>query len=555
MPEYIEVIPLGGLGEFGMNCSAIRHEAGLILIDAGMTFPRNDLGGELGVNVVVPDIAFLRESPQRLGAIFLTHGHEDHVGAVSYILDRIPTPVYGSRLTLGLVEQRLKERGLLDSADLRPIKEREKIEIDGFVVEPLRVTHSFPEAFAYAIETPAGRIIWTGDFKFDQSPSDGYTTDMSRLSEYGDRGTLALFSDSTNSQTSGLSPSESTVEEPLRNCFRRASGRIVLSCFSSSIHRIQTVLDLAAEFDRKVVVAGRSLSQNIHITTELGYLTVPDDVLTRASLAKGLAPERLVILASGSQGEPMSAMSRLAVEGYKGLRVEKGDLVVLSARIIPGNEKKIASLANHFCRRGAQVVDSKNSGVHASGHGFQEDLKLMMSLTKPRYFIPIHGDFRQLTEHARLAREQGIDEDRVQLIENGEVLRLDEDSARVVDQVTAGRRFIDEGHAGEVHELVLRDRRYLSEDGFLVIVLRMDRFESEPIGDPELISRGFVLMDESEDLMDRTGAEILEIIEATASEEIADEELFKEILRKGVRRFLRKQTGKRPMILPVIIEI
>ncbi len=547
----MEMIPLGGVGEFGMNCSAIRYGDSIILVDAGMTFPRSDQGSGLGVNVVVPDIEFLREHRDQLLGIFLTHGHEDHIGAISYIINEIPLPIYGSRLALGLVGNRLRERKL--KAELIPIQARQQLEVGPFRIEPIFVTHSFPESFAFAIETAAGRILWTGDFKFDQSPIDGRTSDMHRLASLGEEGVVALFSDSTNSSLPGLCPSEYSVWEPMRNLFRTSTGKIVVTCFSSSIHRMQIVLRLAREFGRKVMLAGRSLTSTLHKASDLGYLSIPEGVLVHS--VKDLPDERVVILASGSQGEPMSAMSRLAVNEFKGVRIVEGDLVVLSARMIPGNENRIGRLVDHFYRRGARVIEPVGTGVHASGHGFREDLKLMMSLIRPRYFIPIHGDYRQLKEHTLLARQQGIDPDHILLIENGDVLRLDPDQAEVVDKVHVGRRFIDEGYTGEVHEMVLRDRRFLSEDGFLVVVLRMDRFEGSLIGDPELISRGFVLMEDAEDLMEATRQEVVKIIDGTPAEELRDEELFGEILRKRLKKFLRKATGKRPMILPVMLEI
>lgn len=555
MKDYAEVIPLGGLGEFGMNCAALRSSGGMILIDAGMTFPQTDLGSGLGVNVVVPDITFLRQNKDELKAIFLTHGHEDHIGAVSYIVEELPVPVYGSPLTLGLVKHRLLERNLLDRVELRVLEARRPVDMAPFRVEPLLMTHSFPESFAFAIDTPGGKIVWSGDFKFDQTPVDGQTSDLHGLASHGEDGVAALFSDSTNSQNPGLCGSEMSVMQPLRDHFLRTKGRLIVSCFASSIHRIQIVLDLAAERGRRVAAAGRSLVSNIEKASELGYLNPPPGVLISLTDVDGYDPEELVLLVSGSQGEPMSALSRLAVDEFRGVRVAAGDVVILSARVIPGNEKRIANLVNHFYRRGAQVVDPRESRVHVSGHAFREDLKLMINLTRPRFFVPIHGDYRQLKEHALLAEMQGVPPENIHLIESGDVLRIEAHKAEVVGKAAVGRRFIDEGHGGEVHEVVLRDRRFLSEDGFIVVVLRMDRYEGELIGEPELISRGFILMEESEELVESAKDEIARIIRESSAEEIADEELFKEILRKGLRRFLRKKTGKRPMILPVTLEI
>ncbi len=550
----LEVIPLGGLGEFGMNCAALRHGDEMILIDAGISFPGGSQG-RLGIDLIVPDIEFLLAHRSQLKAILLTHGHEDHAGAVSYVVDRLPVPVYGSRLTLGLVANRLEERGLLQTADLRTIGAREPIEIGSFRIEPLHVTHSFPDSYCFAIRTPAGTVIWTGDFKFDQTPIDRRLSDIARLSEYGEGGVLALFSDSTNSNVEGLAPSEYSVVEPLRNLFHRAEGKIIVSCFASSIHRIQVVLDLAREFGQKVVVAGRSLITNIRVASELGYLQGASDLLINLGDARDYPRDQLVVLATGSQGEPMAALSRLAVNEFKKITVEEGDMLLLSTRIIPGNERLISNLINHFYRRGAEVIDSRLASIHASGHGFRADLKIMINLTQPRYFVPIHGEYQQLCMHAELARQQGIPRERVKVVETGDILELSADRIEVTGRAPVGRRFIDEGHREEVDEVVVRDRRFLSEDGFLVVVLRLDRASGELIGEPELVSRGFVLMEDSEELMEASRRLILKTVQETPAEERQDEELFQEIVRKRLKKFLRKQTGKRPVIMPVTLEI
>ena len=552
MKKHVEIIPLGGVGQFGMNCTVIRCGDDMILVDAGMTFPGGDLGTNMGVDVIVPDISFIREHQDQLRAILLTHGHEDHSGAVSYVINEVPVPVYGSRLTLGMVGARLKERRLYDSAQLNIIEARDRLTFGALEIEALHVTHSFPDSFCFAISTPAGRLIWTGDYKLDQTPIDHKLTDISRLSKYGEEGVLALFSDSTNSEVPGLASSEFSIYEPLRELFRKTGQRIIVSCFASSIHRIQIILDLAQEFGRKVATVGRSMVSNTKTAAALGYLHFPEDLLVPSGEVKNLPRDQIVVLASGSQGEPLAALSRLAVDEFKGISVEEGDTVILSARIIPGNEKLVSNVTNHFYRRGAHVYDSRTSNVHASGHGLQDDLKLMINVTRPKFFIPIHGEIRQLKCHAALARDQGIPEERTLIIENGDILRLTADAARITDKIKVGRRFIE--LAEEVHEVVLRDRRYLSEDGFLVVVLRLDRFTGDLIGLPELVSRGFVLMDNSEELMEATGREVSAIVADTPQEEKQDEELFKEIIRKKLRRFLRKQTGKRPMILPVTIE-
>ena len=552
MADFLEFIPLGGLGEFGMNCATFRYGQDMILIDAGITFPSVDQGGDLGVDVIVPDISFLKEYSHQLRAVLLTHGHEDHAGGVSYVVDEIPVPVYGSRLTLGMVASRLKERGLRERTELIPIEARQILQFGAFSVEPLHVTHSFPDAFCFAISTPVGQIIWTGDFKFDQTPIDKKTTDIARLSEYGERGLLALFSDSTNSEVPGLAPSEFGMYRALGSLVREAPGKIIVSCFASSIHRIQVVMKLAQEAGRKVAPVGRSMVSNIRIASELGYLEVPKGLLISIKEAKQYSPSELLIVASGTQGEPMAALSRIAVDEFKGLTLEEGDTIILSARVIPGNEKRISNLTNHFYRRGARVYDSRQASIHASGHGLRDDLKLMINLTRPRFFIPIHGEYRQLKNHSLLALDQGVSAENVLILETGQSLRFSPDSAEKGEQIPVGRRFMDET-VSEVHEVVLRDRRYLSEDGFVVLFVRINRSSGELVGSPELVSRGFVWIDESTELMEAAQQDVASIVSKTPLEEKQDEELFKEVLRAGLRRFLRKNTGKRPMILPVIV--
>ncbi len=553
MSDCLEVMPLGGLGEFGMNCAALRCGSDMILIDAGVTFPGNGQGYDLGVEVIVPDISFLKENQEQLRAILLTHGHEDHAGGLAYLIGEIPVPVYGSRLTLGLVTERLKEHKLEDSAQLVSIEARQKLEFGSFTVEPLHMTHSFPDAFCFAISSPVGRIIWTGDFKLDQGPIDGKISDLDRLSEYAEKGVLALFSDSTNSRTSGQAASETTMYDALRNLFETAQKKIIVACFASSIHRIQVILDLAQESGRKVVPVGRSMITNIKIATQLDYLHVPENLLISAKETKDYAVDELIVLATGSQGEPRSALSRMSRNEFKAIEVEEGDLVILSARIIPGNEKPISNLMNHFYRRGARVYDSRHSSIHSSGHGLRDDLKQMINVTRPKFFVPIHGEFRQLKNHAELAQDQGIPPENILIIENGDILKLLPDSMEVAGTIKVGKRFIDEGLLEEVHEGVLRDRRYLSEDGFVVLVLRLDRVTGDLLGEPQLVSRGFVLMETSSDLVEAAQNEVSSLVAQTALEDRQDEEVFKDLLRKGLRRFLRKQTGKRPIILPVLL--
>jgi len=555
MNDFVDVIPLGGLGEFGMNCAVMRSGSDLLIIDAGIAFPRGERGIELGVQVIVPDFSFLEGQESQVQGLVLTHGHEDHIGAVPYLLQQMELPVYGSALTLGLVEAKLKERKLLHRARLIEVRSRDILELGRFTVEPLHVTHSYPDSFCLAISTPIGRLLWTGDFKFDQTPIDGKISDLHRLAAVGEQGILALFSDSTNSLSSGLAPSEYYVVEPLRDLFRRSNRKIIASTFASSIHRVQIFCDLAREFGRKVVALGRSMIGNIRIASELGILKVEPDLLVPAGSAGQYPSSRLLVLASGSQGEPMSALGRLAVDEIKGVQIEENDTVILSTRIIPGNEMSINRIVNHLVRRGAKVYDSSHSLVHVSGHGYRDDLKLMINLTRPRFFVPIHGDYRQLKAHQWIAMDQGVPGDRTLLIESGDVLRVASDSISVAEKVHVGRRFIDEGAYEEVHEAVLKDRRLLSEDGFVLVILQLDRFSGDLIGEPELVSRGFVMMEESEDLVAAAKDRIVQLVSEAPLEQKRDEELFNEMLRKELRRLLRKRTGKRPLIVSLTMEI
>ena len=551
MSPSVEVIPLGGLGEFGMNCAVLRCGEEMILIDAGVMFPNGSLRG-LGLDLIVPDITFLKENKEHLHAILLTHGHEDHIGGLPFLINEVPAPIYGSPLALGLVRRRLKERDLHRSVPLNPIEPRQQLEFGSFQVEPLLMTHSMPDSYCFAIRTPAGAVIWSGDFKFDQSPIDGRLSDMGRLAEYGDEGVLLLCSDSTNVAMVGLTPSEQHIREPVRSIFRRAEGRIFVSSFSSSIHRIQTVMDLAEEFRRKVIVLGRSMVSNLEIAHDLGYLKIPPGVLQPLSESRNLAPNEVVFLATGSQGEPRSAMNRLAYDQYRRIMIQDGDTVILSARIIPGNERNVAGMINHFYRRGAFVYDSRTTQVHSSGHGFQADLKILLNLTRPKYFVPIHGEYRQLAKHARLARGQGLGPDQVRIIESGHVLEVSEEGAHLKDEVPVGYRYIDSGNRQEVEVDVIRDRRYMAEDGFVVVLLPTDRFEKKMLGPPEVILRGILSAEPAASLAEDLSRQALLAIKDLRAPEKEDEDIFAEHIVRHLKRYLKKTTGKRPLIVPVL---
>lgn len=556
MPENkLQIIPLGGLGEFGMNMTAIRFGDDMIVIDAGMMFPEDEL---LGVDLVMPDLAFLKENQSQLRALILTHGHEDHIGAVPYLLSEIDVPVYGTAFTLALVERRLEEYELDEEPDLITVRPRQVLEIGPFKIEFIHVTHSIVSAVALAITTPLGAIIHTGDFKVDPTPTDNELFDLHTLADYGKRGVLLLLSDSTNADRPGYTESERAVQPRMEDIFNRAQRRLLISCFSSSIHRIQLVLDLSAEFGRKVALIGRSMISVSEIAHSLGLLEIPDGVLIRPQDVMDADPQKVTVLLSGTQGEPMSALSRVAVDNHKHVSVEPGDTVVLSARIIPGNEKAIFRMIDHMSRRGADVMyGSMNPPVHVSGHASMEEMKLVLNLVRPRYFMPIHGEFRQLTKHGRLAehlRASGLEE--TFIMESGDVLEIDHHGARRAGKVTVGRVCIDSGSVDEVvEEMVIRDRRHLSEDGIVLPIIAIDRQSGRIESLPEIVSRGFALAEDGSDFMQAARQVVAKTLEASNREEKTDWGVIKEKIRADLKRYIVKETSRRPLIMPVILEL
>jgi ribonuclease J len=554
-PDVVEAIPLGGLGEFGMNMMVLRYGDQMVVIDAGLMFPDEEL---LGIDIIVPDISFLIENASQVKAFLITHGHEDHIGALPFVLPAlIHAPVYGTRYTLGLVRAKLEEHGLLGEAKLVTVTPRQVEQIGDFRVEFIHVTHSIVDAVMLAITTPIGTILHTGDFKIDSSPLDGQVMDLPTIAEYGSRGVLALFSDSTNSERPGFTPSETTVIERLDEIFHHAPKKVVVACFTSSIHRIQIVLNLSQKYNRKVLLGGRSMLANTKIAGDLGFLKVPDGILSRFQDARKLPSERLTLLMTGSQGEPMAALPRLAVDNYKGVQIEPDDSVIISARVIPGNEKAISRMVNHICRHGAHVYydDGSQPPVHVSGHASSEELKLLLNLVRPKFFVPIHGEYRQLFRHAELAKSLQAVKQKVLIAETGDRIELKRDEALIAGKVPVGRIFIDEGSLDEVEEIVVRDRRHLAEDGIVLPVLAIDKATGKLEGQPEIITRGFVFVDEGDSLLDDSRGRVLQTIEESTFEELTDWAVIKEKIRTDLRRFLFKQTSKRPLVLPVILEI
>jgi ribonuclease J len=554
-PETVEAIPLGGLGEFGMNMMVLRYGDQMIVIDAGLMFPDEEL---LGIDIMVPDISFLIENASQVKAFLLTHGHEDHIGGLPFVLPPLMhVPIYGTRYTLGLVKGKLEEHGLLDQAKLVTVKPRQVEQIGDFRVEFIHVTHSIVDAVMLAITTPAGTILHTGDFKIDSSPLDGQVMDLPTIAEYGSRGVLALFSDSTNSERSGFTPSETTVIERLDEIFHHARKKVVVCCFTSSIHRIQIVLDLAQKYSRKVVLAGRSMLANTKIASELGFLKIPDGILIKPQAALKLPKERVAMLMTGSQGEPMAALPRLAVDNYKNIVIEPDDSVVISARIIPGNEKTISRMINHIYKHDAHVYydDGSLPPVHVSGHACAEELKLMLNLVRPKFFVPIHGEYRQLFRHAELAKSVRAVKSKVLIAETGDRIQFTAGDAQIVGKVPVGRIFIDEGSLDEVEEVVVRDRRHLAEDGIVLPVLAINKATGKLEGQLEIITRGFVFIDGDDSLMSDSKERVLKTLAESTFEEVTDWAMIKEKIRTDLRRYLFKQTSKRPLVLPVILEI
>ncbi len=541
----LRVIPLGGLGEIGMNLMVYEIDGQAIVVDCGMMFPD---AATMGVDVIVPDMTYLFENKDRVRAIFLTHGHEDHIGAVPFLVEQVKVPVYGMPLTLGFVQDKFDEFGIED-VDLRTIKPREVVEIGPFRVEAIRVTHSIVDAVGFAIDTPAGTIIHTGDFKIDHTPVDGKTTDLTRLAAYGERGVLALVSDSTNALVPGHCPSERSVAGALDRVFSNAKGRIICTTFASHIHRVQQVIDLARKHGRKVLLIGRSLVDNIETAERLGYIRFPREA--RAS-SPDLLPHHLVIMTTGTQGEPSSALSRMAVGEHKQISVEKGDIVVISARTIPGNERAVAHVIDNLYRRGAEVISHDYPDVHVSGHACQEELKLMLNITRPKFFVPMHGTLRHLIHHARLAESVGVPHGVV--MTNGQVAEIDGDRIQVLEErVAFGKVFID-AEAEEVPEVVVRDRQHLAEDGFVIVVVAIDS-SGRLIRDPEIITRGLVHVDESGEMLDALRRQLVGMFAESTPEEMRDSDLIHERMRALLKRYFRKTMGRRPLILPVIWEM
>jgi ribonuclease J len=550
--RMLEIVPLGGLGEFGMNMLALGWGETTIVVDAGVMFPDPEL---LGVDRIIPDLTYLQQKG-RIAALVLTHGHEDHIGGVPHVVPLVDGPVYGTPLTLALAEPKLVEHGI-ERTSLVPVRPKDRVTVGPFGIEFIRVTHSIPDCVALAIHTPAGVIVHTGDFKIDQTPIDGEHFDVHRFAQLGADGVLALFADSTNIDRRGFTGSELEVVEAFEEIFTSVRGKLIVAAFASSIYRMQILVDLAAQFDRKVAFVGRGMIQNSEIAIRLGHLRIPAGMQIRDSDVPTYPAQDVLCLSTGSQGEPAAALSRIAIDDHRHVKVGEDDTVVISARAIPGNEKAIGRVINHLGRRGADVIHEGIKHVHVSGHGSEEELKLMLSLVRPKYFIPVHGEYRQLSQHARVAKRVFAGTNprpEILLAEDGDVIVFDDEGGRIAGKAPVGRVLIDDTRTGEVGDEVLRDRRHLAEDGLVVPVVAINKQTGALEGVPDIITRGFVMEDSQALLAD--GARLLgDVVAQTSLEERTDQGLIKEKLRVELRRFFRKRSGRRPFVLPVIMEI
>ncbi len=553
MGNVLELIPLGGVGEFGMNCMAVRYDDEMIVIDAGMGFPEESV---YGVDVCVPDFDFLEEYRDNITAIILTHGHEDHLGALPYILKKFNVPVYASHFTAGLADRKLDEHDLLDDVLLHRVEPRQVVEIGPFKIEFIRASHSLVDCFSLAIRTPVGTIVHTGDYKVDETPVIGEPIDLRTLRSYGQEGVLALLSDSTNATVPGRTPSERAVIPAFEEIFNESRGRIVVAAFASSIHRLQIVLDVAHQFNRKVCVLGRSMQKNVEIADELGFLDIPDGLMVSLGQTKSLDDDEIVFLVTGSQGEPRAALSQMANQSYKGLTIEEGDTVVLSARIIPGNERAISRLIGAIYKRGANIIEEKRRLIHVSGHASQEDIKIMTEAVRPKFVVPIHGEYRMLFRHKEFIRNHlNYDEENIILIENGDVLELDGERAVVVDKREVGRTFIDETGFEEIDTGTVRERRQLAYDGVVTLVVTINEETGELEAPPEIVTRGLLGVDSSNGFIKDAQRVVTKAIENAPKAERQDTTLLKEHVRVELKRFIQKKTGAKPVILPIVVQV
>ncbi len=548
----LDILPLGGLGEIGLNMLLFHCRNQILVVDCGLMFPEEE---HLGVDVVIPDFSYLLAHREKILGILLTHGHEDHIGALPYLLDQLQAPLYGTRLTLGLVREKLREFGLEERADLHVVQAGEILALGDFRVEPVAVAHSIADGVGLGIDTPAGLFVHSGDFKLDSRPVDGRTTDLEHFRAFGDRGVVALLSDSTNAEREGTTLSESSLRPTFRRIIGESPGRVIVATFASHIHRIQQVVDVASELGKKIHLNGRSLVSNARIASQLGCLHLPSRLLVDAGTLRSLPSDRVVILTTGSQGEPLSALSRMAVNDHRQITIQPGDTVVISARVIPGHEKAIARTINHLFQRGARVLYSKVADIHVSGHANREELKTLIEAVRPRYLIPIHGEYRHLAHHAELAEQASLPRRNILLAENGNRLRFERGEGKLSGKVTAGRVLVDGKGYGDIHDAVLKDRRRLAQDGILLVIIGINKQTGDLVAGPDIITRGVTFEGESQPLIDEA-REVVSAVLAGCGSEIKTEWGEVQIkVRKALRRYIDRRVERRPLILPTIIEV
>ncbi len=551
-PSKLKIIPLGGLHEIGKNMTVFEYENEIIIVDCGLAFPEDEM---LGVDLVIPDITYLEKNKEKIRGMFITHGHEDHIGAIPYFLKKINVPIYATRLTCGLIRNKLDEHKLLKSTKLIEVEQGETIKTGKFSVEFIRSSHSIPDSVMLAIKTPVGTILHTGDFKIDYTPIDGKIMDLGRIAELGNEGILALMSDSTNAERKGFTMSERTVGDVFEKLFQGCRKRIVVATFASNVHRVQQIVNCAVRYNRKIAVCGRSMINMINTARELDYITVPDNVFIDIDMIKNYTDDQLVIITTGSQGEPMSALTRMASGEHRKVQITADDLIIISANPIPGNEKLVSKVIDDLMQIGAEVVYSSLADVHVSGHACQEEQRLMLALAKPKYFLPVHGEYRQLKAHGETAEEMGMDKDNIFMLTNGRVFELNQEEAKLTTSVQSGRILVDGLGVGDVGNIVLRDRQHLSQDGLIIIVMTMDSSTGEIIAGPDVISRGFVYVRESENLMENVKAVIRSEIEKCERNHITDWATIKSNLRDNLKDYIAQKTKRNPMILPIIMEV
>lgn len=550
--KKVSLIPLGGLGEIGKNMMVVRYGDEMLIIDSGLMFPEDDL---LGIDLVIPDITFLVENRAKIKGIVITHGHEDHIGALPYVLREISAPVFGTKLALGLIQGKLKEASFKPASSFNVIKPEDEIQLGCFKVEFFRVCHSIPDAIGLGIHTPLGLIVHSGDFKFDPTPVDGESTDFHHLAKLGKEGVLVLLSDSTNVERRGFTQSERVVGQTFQENFGKSKERIIVASFASNVHRVQQVIDAAHKYERKVAIAGRSMVNVVNIASELGYLTLPEDILIDLNELSLYPRDKVVLVTTGTQGEPMSALSRMATGDHRWVKIQKGDTVIISSTPIPGNEKLVSKVVDQLFKLGADVIYGSQSGMHVSGHASREELKIMLSLVKPKYFIPVHGEYRMLIKHAQLAEEMGVAKQNIFVAENGDVLDFTPEKGMISGKVSSGRVLIDGLGVGDVGNIVLRDRRLLSQDGIMIVVVTLDKASKKVVAGPDVVSRGFVYVREAEDLMQEAKQKVASAVEKSLEKKGSDWTAIKTGIRDSLGKFLYEKTKRRPVILPIIMEI